>query len=127
MFHAQSLVYLASGEAFYHCFGAIDNFQFHAPDHCLCSWYSGCVWGPLAKKDACAVCRISEHYSMERLNEIKHNSFMLERLYLNIIKDVPEVLSIDTSIYFWQSDHYGWLLFTNEIEYWNMFRYRPCF
>ena len=52
---------------------------------------------------------------------------MLERLYLNIIEDVPEVLSIDTSIYFWQSDHYGWLLFTNEIKYWNMFRYRPCF
>ena len=100
MFHPESLAYLASRQAFYHYFGIIDNFQFHARDYCLYSWYSGCVRGPSVKKDCYAVCRISEHYSPERLNEIKHNSFKLERLYLSIIRDVVEVLSVDPSVYF---------------------------
>ena len=74
MFQPESLVYLASWEAFYHCFGINDNFQFHAQDHWLCSWFPGCVQSPSAKEDYCAVCKISEHYYLERLNEIKHNS-----------------------------------------------------
>ena len=122
MFQTESLVYLASREAFYHCFGSIDNFQFHAHDHCLCSWYSGCVRSPSAKEDYCAVCRINEHYSLERLKEIKHNSFKLERVYLTITRDVAEVLSVDSSIYFWKSDYYNWICFTNETEYWDLFR-----
>ena len=121
MFQPESMVYLASREGFYHCFGIIDNFQFHARDYCLCSWYSGCVRSLSAKEDYCAVCRISRHYSLERLNEIKRNSFRLERLYLNIIRDVAEALSVDSSIYFWKSNYYGWICFTNEIEYWDMF------
>ena len=107
----KSLVYLASQEVFYHCFGIIDNFAYYSQDYCLCSMYQGCAPGLLARKDYCCVCRISEHYSAERLNEIKHNSFKLERFYLSILRDVAEMLSIEPTIFFWKNDYYNWVCF----------------
>ena len=78
----KSLVYLASRKVFHHCFGIIDNFAYYSQYYCLYSMYQGCARGLLARKDYCCVCRISEHYSLEQLNEIKHNSFKRERFYL---------------------------------------------
>ena len=45
---------------------------------------------------------------------------MLEGVYLNIIRDIAEVLSVDSSIYFWKILRV--LSFTNETEYWDLFR-----
>ena len=109
----KSLVYLASREVFYHCFGIIDSFAYYSQDYCLCFLYQGCARGLLARKDYCCICRISEHYSLERLNEIKHNSFKLERFQLRILRDVAEMLSIEPTVFFWKNDYYNWVCFAS--------------
>ena len=108
----KSLVYLASWEVFYHCFGIIDNFGYYSQDYCLYSVYQGCARGLLRRKDYCCVCR-SEHYSLERLNKIKHNSFRLERFYLGILRDVAEMLSVKEIVFFWKNDYYNWVRFAS--------------
>ena len=35
MFEVKSLAYLTSREAFYYCFGIIDNCNYYAKDYCL--------------------------------------------------------------------------------------------
>ena len=67
--------------------------------------YQDCTQGLLARKDYCCVFRISEHYSLERLNEIKHNSFKLERFYLSILRGVPEMLIIEPTVFFWKYNY----------------------
>ena len=110
MFDVKSLVHLTSREAFYHYFGIIDNGKYYAKDYCLCSRYAGCIRSAYAKMDYFAVCRLSEHYPLERLNEIKHNSFKLAKFYLNIIREVAEALNLNPTIFFWKSDYYNWIL-----------------
>ena len=111
----KSLVYLASREVFYHCFGIIENFAYYSQDYCLCSMYQGCARGLLVRKDYCCVCRISEHYSLERLNKIEHNNFKLERFYLSILilSILTEMLSIEPTVFFWKNDYYNWVCFAS--------------
>ena len=127
MFNLNSVMYLTSWEAFYQCFGIIDNFKFHADDYCLCSRYERCIQSASAKKDYCAVCRVSQHYPLERLNEIKHNSFKLAKFYLSIVREIAEALSLNLSIYLWKSDYFNWICLacykgSNEDEYMDRFR-----
>lgn len=127
MCKVKSLVYLTSREAFYHSCGIINNFNWYSQRHCLCFRFAGCVREPSAKKNYCAICRISQHCSLERLNEIKQNSFELANFYLNILRNVAEALSLDPSIYFWKSDYYNrictaYFKESNEIEYMDFFR-----
>ena len=106
------LVYLTSRELFYHCFGIINNFAYYSQDCCLCSMYQGCAQVLLVRKDFCCVCRISEHYSLEWLNEF-NTSFKLERFYLSILRDVAEMLSIVPIFFFWKNNYYNWVCFAS--------------
>ena len=75
MFKVKSLAYLASREAYYHCYRIIDNFNIYCYDHCLCYRYQGCVKKLFARTDCCCVCRTNEHCSLDELDNIKHDSF----------------------------------------------------
>ena len=75
--------------------------------------YQGCSRGLLARKDYSCVCRISEHYSLERLNEIKRNSFKLERFYLSISRDAAEMLSTEPTVFFRKNDYYNRVCFAS--------------
>ena len=113
MFYGKSLVYLAFREVHYHCYGISDNFNFYSDDYCLCDRYQGCVKKLSASKDYFCVCRINENYSLEELNDVKHNSFKLERFYLNILRDLTEVLSFELPFQFWKNEYYNWICYTS--------------
>lgn len=74
----------------------------------MCDRYQDCERGPFpfAGKDHCWVCRTHAHYSLEKLNNIKHDSFRLEKFYLNILRDLAEILSIDPTACFWDNEVY---------------------
>ena len=66
-------------------------------------------------------CKLSKYYPLERLNEIKDNSFKLAKFYLNIMREIAEALSLNPSICFWKSDYYNWICLacregSNEVE-----------
>lgn len=129
MFHVKSLVYLASREVYYHCYGIIENCSFYSHDYFLCHRYQGCIRGASAKKDYCCVCRTYEHYSLQELNDIKHNSFKLEKYYLNILRDLADILSIDPTPSFWKIQYCYWPCFTSSqetIDYLLHFNRRTC-
>ena len=100
MFKVKSLAYLASREAYYHCYGIFDNFSIYCFDHRLCYRYQGCVKKLSARTDYCCVCRTNEHYSLDELDNITHNSFKLQKFFLTILRDVAEILSFDPTISF---------------------------
>ena len=111
MFYGKSLVYLASREVCYHCYGISNNFNFNSDDYCLCDRYQGCVQKLSASKDYCCVCRINGHYSLEEWNGVNHNSFKLERFYLSILRDLTEVLSFELPFQFWENEYYNWICY----------------
>ena len=103
MFKVKSLAYLASREAYYHCYGIIDNFSIYCYDHCLRYRCQDCVKKLSARTDYCCVCWTNEHYSLDELDNIKHDSFKL---------NVAEILSLDPTVSFWRRDYYNWICFT---------------
>ena len=112
MFKVKSLAYLASREAYYHCYGIIDNFSVYCYDHCLCYRYQGCVKKLSARTDYCCVCTTNEYYSLDELDNIKHDRFKLQKFFLSILRVVAEILSLDPTVSFWKSDYYNWICFT---------------
>ena len=112
MFKVKSLAYLASREAYYHCYGIIDNFSVYSYDHCLCYRYQGCVKKLSARTDYCCVCTTNEYYSLDELDNIKHDRFKLQKFFLSILRVVAEILSLDPTVSFWKSDYYNWICFT---------------
>ena len=56
--------------------------------------------------DYCCVCRTSRHYNLEGLEKIKHDSFRLERFYLILLRDLAEILDVDSTAYFWEDEIY---------------------
>ena len=61
---------------------------------------------PAARNDFCSVCRTQAHYILKKLNKIKHDSFELERFYLNILRDSAEILSVDPTACFWENEFF---------------------
>ena len=61
---------------------------------------------PVAGNKFCSVCRTHAHYTLEKLNKIKHDSFELERFYLNILRDLAEILSVDPTTFFWENEFF---------------------
>ena len=68
----------------------------------MCDKYERCPREPhpVARKDYCPICTTQAHYSIEELDNIKHNSFELEKFYLNILRDLAEILSVDSVFVF---------------------------
>ena len=100
MVHVKTLKFLASREVFYYCYKIDENFAFLSYKYCMCHKYQGCVRGPVAERSYCRACRICCHYSVGELHYIKSNSFMLEKFYQNLLKDLLEILSIDPYLCF---------------------------
>ena len=112
MFKVKRLAYLASREAYNHCYGIINNFSIYYYDHCLCYRYQDCARKTFCKTDYCCVCRTNEHYSLDELDNIKRSSFKLQKFFLSILRDVAEILSLDPTVSFLKSDYYNWICFT---------------
>ena len=106
MIYIKTLTYLASQEVYYHCYKIFEHFFYSTFYYCLCNRYQGCERGPFpfGGKDYGCVCRTHYHYSLEQLEDIKHNSFKLEKLSLNILRDLEKSLSIDPTACFWNDE-----------------------
>ena len=104
----KSLTYLASREVYYHWYKIIKNFTFTSPYYCLCHKCQGYVRELCGRKDYYCVCRTCKQYSIDELNDFKHNSFKLGKCYLNILRDLAEILSIDPAAWFWETENYYW-------------------
>lgn len=104
MYHIKSLVYLASQEAFYQCYRIIENFTQYSHLYCLCHVYQGCVQEYSARKDYCCVCRFRKEYYLKDLHDVKRNSFKFEKYYLNILRDLTKILSVDPAVCFWERE-----------------------
>ena len=102
MYHMKSMVYLASWEVFFHCYGIIWNFNECAYLYCLCDVYKGCLRELSARRDYCCICRFRKEYRLEDLHNVQSNSFKLEKYCLNILKDLVEILSVNPSVCFWE-------------------------
>ena len=106
----KTLTYLASLEVYYQCCKILEHFTYSSFWYCICDKYQGCLRGPypVAGREYCCVCRTHAHYSLEKLNNIKHYSFELEKFYLNILRDLVETLSVDPTVCIWKGE-----VFTN--------------
>ena len=104
------MTYIASREVFYHCCRITEHFTYSSYWFCLCDKYQGCVREPFAgdegKEDYCCVCRACNHYSLKKLDKIKRDSFKLEKYYLNILRNVAEILRVDPTACFWEDEFY---------------------
>ena len=56
--------------------------------------------------DYCCVCRTFRNYKLQELEKIKHDSFRLERFYLNLSRDLVEILEVDPTACFWEDKIY---------------------
>ena len=111
MIYMKTLSFLASREVYYHCYRIIEYFIHSSFWYCLCDQYQGCMTGPepVAGNDFCSVCRTHAHYTVEKLNKIKHDSFELEKFYLNILRDLAEILSVNrTACFLGKRIYYKW-------------------
>ena len=101
----KSLIYFASLEVYYQRYKILEHFTSSSFWYCLCDEYQDCLRGlyPVAGKDYYCVCKTHTHYTIQELDNIKHNSFELEKFYLSILRDLAEILSVDPDTYFWHS------------------------
>ena len=91
----KSLLFLASRKVYYGCYLIIEHFVYSAFWYCLCDEYQGCLREDYALNyrsatlgvDYCSICRTFRHYKLKELEKIKHDSFRLERFYLNLLRD----------------------------------------
>ena len=99
----KTLSYLASLEVYYQCYKIIEHNIHSSYGYCLCDRYQGCWRGPylVAGNDYRCICITHSHYTLEKLNNVKYNSFQLERFYSNILRDLAELLSVDPTACFW--------------------------
>ena len=112
MNNVESLSILASREVYYSCCWIIEHFAYTAYWFCLSDEYQGCLreermlsYGSATLgADYCCICRTSGYYKLEGLNQIKHNSFHLERFYLNLLRDITEILDVDPTACFWDDE-----------------------
>ena len=114
MNNIKSLLFLASREVYYACYRIIEHCVYSAFWYCLCDEYQGCLredcmlrYGSATSgADYCCVCRTFRHYKLEELEKIKHGSFRLERFYLNLLRDLVEILEVDPTACFWEDEIY---------------------
>ena len=118
----ESLLYLTSREVYYHCQGIIENFSYHAENFCLCEKYQGCAQRPFAQKNCCCVCRTDQRYSLERVDDVKDNTFELLKFYHNIFLDISEILTFNSAASFWNTRPYNWICYTLATETVDLFR-----
>ena len=106
MFYMKTLSYMASREVYYQCYKIIEDFIHSFYWCCLCDRYQGCRRGPypVARNDYCYICITYSHYILGKLNNVKYNSFQLERFYLNILRDLAEILRVDPTACFWENE-----------------------
>ena len=105
---------LASREVFYACYRIIEHFVYSAFWYCFYDEYEGCLREDCVLSyrsttlgaNYCCVCRTFRHYKFEELEKIKHNSFRLERFYLNLLRDLVEILEVDPTACFWEDKIY---------------------
>lgn len=105
MTYVKTLTYLISLEVCYHCCRIIEHFIHRSYFYCLCNRYRGCVQG-LQGEDYCIVCRTCNHYTLEKLEKVKCNSFQLEKFYQELLRDLSEVLEIDSTVCFWNDEFF---------------------
>ena len=112
MTNVKSLSFLASQEVYYSCYRIIEHFVHSAFWYCLCDRYQGCLreesvlsYGSATLgADYCYISRTLNHYMLKGLNEIKRNSFCLEKFYLHLLRDLAEILSVDPEACFWDDE-----------------------
>ena len=104
----KTLACFASREVYFLCYKIIKHFINSSYYYCLCDRYQGCERGPFPfnEKGYCCVCRTGKHYSLDKLNDIKYDSFELEKFYLNILRDLEEILSVDPTACSWNNELY---------------------
>ena len=95
------MTYLASLEVCYQCYKIIGHLISCSFLNCFCDRYDGCLRSEYASKDYCIVCRTYASYDLEKLKDIKRNSFKLEKFYLNMLRDLAEIKIIDSATVFW--------------------------
>ena len=100
--------YLASLEDYYHCYRILEHFIYSSQYYCLCDIYQGCLRGlyPIAGKDYCCVCRTHMHCSLEKLDNINHDRSELQKFYMNILRDLSEVVSANSTACFQEGKVY---------------------
>ena len=86
--YIKRLTYLASLEVCYQCYKIIEHLISCSFLNCFCDRYDGCLRSEYASKDYCIVCRTYASYDLEKLKDIKRNSFNLEKFYLNMLRDL---------------------------------------
>ena len=109
MFYMKTLLYLASREVYYQCYKIIKHFIHSSYWYWLCDRYQGCWRGPypVAGNDYCCICITHAHYTLEKLNNVKYDFFFrLKRFYLNILRDLAEILSVDQTACFWENNFF---------------------
>ena len=98
------MTYLASLEVCYQCYKIIEHLTSCSFLNCFCDRYDGCLRSEYASKDYCIVCRTYASYDLEKLKDIKCNSFKLEKFYLNMLRDLAEIKIIDSATVFWNDE-----------------------
>ena len=106
MIYMKTLSFLASREVYYHCYRIIKHFIHSSFWYCLCDRYQGCTRGPetVTGNDFCSACRTHAHCTLKKLNKIRHESFELEKFYVNTLRDLAEILSVDPTACFWENE-----------------------
>ena len=72
----------------------------------MCDRYQGCLPETFGGEDYCCICKTRIHYSLEKLNSIKHNNFKLQKFYLNLLRDPTEIERTESTACFWEGEFY---------------------
>ena len=105
MIYFKTLRYLGPFEVCYHCYRNIEHFIHSSYFYGLCDRYQGYFPGQQGK-DYCIVSRIFNHYTLEKLGNVKFDSFQLEKLYLEPLRDLNEILEVDPTVCFWNNEFF---------------------
>ena len=103
MIYVKSLSYLVALKVYFLCHNTVRHFKQSSYFYCLCDRYQGCETGFSSNNSRgyCCVCRTKNHYTLEKLEKIEHNLFQLEKFYLELLKDLNEIVTVDSTVCFW--------------------------
>ena len=103
MIYVKSLSYLVALKVYFLCYNTVRHFKQNFYFYSLCHRYQGCETGffPNNSRGYCCVCRTKNHYTLEKLEKIKRNLFQLEKFYLELLKDLNKIVTVDSTVCFW--------------------------
>ena len=99
----ETLTCLASREVYYLCYKTPEHFIYSFYYYCLCDQGT-----KVLKEDLFLLVGKTIVVFVEPTHTIpiKHDSFKLEKFYLNILKDFAEILSVAQTACFWNNEVY---------------------